>query len=699
MGGTITLRKTLLLGIIALLILIQPITTAVSFTAPEPTWTYWLKTDFIHPVSLFSDWDATIGFRNRQNVLLIDASNSDKFSAQPARVYLGDSIFEDVIYDSLERIYNFEDCCDFDIIQLIRLIYLDNEKTETGHSTLSRSLKNQICDALGSAKYWFTEPGKDKQIFYTENHQILYHTSELLVGQLFPNSTFKNSYMTGIDHHEHALPLVKRWLDWKAQFGFAEWHSGVYYTETIAALVNLVDFANDAEVVTKAAMVLDLMAFGFAANFYNGTYATSMGRLYDSRRIGTCLESAAEAAWLMLGIGRHKPDISNMANVALATSNHYAPPPIIEAIAADATNYIEHKERNSIDLDDGPLYNISYSEKDMMFWWSMAASIAPQTIDESLRMINKYDLDSNLIYGPKLLTNFLKVASFFRGISLSEYSNLIQIITEGVCLQSANIYTYRTPYYQLSGAQDHFKGTNSMQSHIWQATLDKEAFVYTNCPGAITQGFEQKWMGGWRPRATFYKNIGIIQYDRSSLPVGAKLLLRILRRVADIKYNYVHAYFPTKAFDEWEIDGGWVFGKKGDGYVALYSYKPTWWKNNYELRSLGLKNAYICEMGSADEYNTFENFKTSIKQADIDITKEKLGYNVCYNSPSQGIVTVAWNGPMQVGDETVDLGPYPRFENSYCNQEFGTKITTIEFDKSRLELDFNTWTRDYTPQL
>ena len=113
--------------------------------------------------------------------------------------------------------YQYKDCCDFDMTRLIRIIYLDNNKTEMGSPFLNSAIKNQICDAFGKAKYWYTEPTVTEQIFYTENHQIMYHSAELLVGQLFPNSTFTNSGMTGNEHYNHALPLVLKWLDTELQ--------------------------------------------------------------------------------------------------------------------------------------------------------------------------------------------------------------------------------------------------------------------------------------------------------------------------------------------------------------------------------------------------------------------------------------------------------------------------------------------------
>ena len=105
---------------------------------------------------------------------------------------------------------------------------------------LNGTTKQTVIDALGRAKYWYDEMGVyDHAIYTTENHQILYHSSEYLLGQMFPNDTFVNSGMTGKEHEEHAVPLIKRWLNWRGQFGMSEWHSATYYVEDIAALVGL----------------------------------------------------------------------------------------------------------------------------------------------------------------------------------------------------------------------------------------------------------------------------------------------------------------------------------------------------------------------------------------------------------------------------------------------------------------------------
>jgi hypothetical protein len=627
---------------------------------------------------------------------LNDSINSNHVYAQVSRLYKGLNVSETSIENSLYKIYALKDTLDFTLNNLIRLIYININR-----SILGPSIRNMVIDAFGKTKYWYTEPLRDDMIYYTENHQILFHTAELLIGQLFPNDTFVISNMTGLEHVNHALPLVKRWLDWRGQFGFAEWHSNTYYTEDIAALVNLVDFSEDSEIVYKAAMVLDIIAFDFANNYYKGRYATTHGRCYDGSKVGASAlspasrDSTSESAWIMLGIGEHNPnDRSNLAAVALATSDYYAPPPILEYIANNATLYNEHKERNSINMDEGPLYNIKYNEEDLMFWLGMSAVLPPQTIIDVFNLVEKYNIKSDNMYGPKLISDFFKVSAYLHGISLSQYADKMRLITQGICLETANTYTYRTPNYQLSGAQDHQKGLNSFQEHIWQATLDNDAFVYTNSPGGLTKDLKQEFVGGWNPRATLYKNVGIIQYDRETLPLEGELLLYFYNLFSGNKF-YQHAYFPRWAFDEVQQQGKWTFGTKDDGYIALYSYGNTYWASDYELRVNGYKNLWIVELGSATEYGTFNQFISDILQSDIVIQPLFLGYSVFYDSPSQGHVTVSWEGDMMVGSETVDLGPYPRFDNDYCYQDFGNEITTIQFENQSLELNFNNASRRY----
>ncbi len=78
---------------------------------------------------------------------------------------------------------------------------------------------------------------------------------------------------------------------------------------------------------------------------------------------------------------------------------------------------------------------------------------------------------------------------------------------------------------------------------------------------------------------------------------------------------YTHAFFPQDHFDEVIQEGNWTFGRTGDGYVALYSWRePTWREYDptvYATRDMvkpfdlvadgGPDNVWIVEVGDSGQ--------------------------------------------------------------------------------------------------
>nr|MDO8109477.1 hypothetical protein [Candidatus Sigynarchaeota archaeon] len=634
-------------------------------------------------------------FTQRQEIYRNASGSGSSLGAQIIRVYMNQSADEDAIAEGLQDILALRDTMDFDLNYMLRILYLDKIA-----NVLSPGIKETIKGALLACKYWYTEPSdNDTAIYWTENHQILFHAAELLAGQLWPGDVFSISDMTGTEHAAHATPMIEQWLGWKGKFGFTEWHSDVYLNMDIGALVNLVDFANNTAIATKAAMVLDLIGFDLACNYYKGLYATAHGRTYDDnvRGQGTgapAREDIAEAAWLFLGLGYHRGGGRNLGAVSLGTTVRYAAPPVIEAIAKNATVSLEHRGRDGIGVDEGATWGIAYDEESVPFWWEMAAPVAPPVIEASFAIMEHYGIRPEIVCGYGI-PEILKFGSSARGLTLSEYSELLGTITRGTVLGTANTYTYRTSRYQLSGVQDRLKGYAGFQEHYWQASLDDDACVYTNAPGGL--GFAP-FTGGWKPRTTLYKNVGIIQYDRPSMPIEGELAAYLIDGAINMytgERPYNHAYFPRWAFDEVQSLGKWTLGSKNGSYIALYSDQPTFWASTYDLQVLGRKNAWIVELGSVDECGSFDAFIASVTAASIHVVPLAMGYDISFDSPSRGPVHVAWDGPMAVNGTDVDLGPYPRFDNPYCYQEFGTTTTVIEHANQRLTLDFDAGTRTH----
>ncbi|MBN2154664.1 MAG: hypothetical protein JW776_01290 [Candidatus Lokiarchaeota archaeon] len=618
-------------------------------------------------------------------------------NTQFINVYLGNPVVESQILGGLYKIYG-EDGGDFEMNKVLRLLYLNNVT-----DVLTNETRTLIEGALLYGKYWVDQQGVSNGLYWTENHQIGYHTAELLSGQMFRARTFNRTLMTGEEHIAHAEYMITKWIDWRARFGFSEYHSNVYYDIDFRALLNLVDFAENATIANKAAMLLDLMNFDFANNYFKDIYAIAHGRCYGESKVATVTgsfqnrDSIADAVWLWLGIGGYNGWGISTTEAFILTST-YQPSSILEKIAQDAKVFNEHKDRNGMNVDEGESYGIEYNEEDIMYWWGMTNYLGSEIIETTFDYVEKYDIDPALVFGPGVM-NYTRFAANLRALSLSEFSLLMKEFTEGIAQEAANLYTYRTSYYQLSGLQDYQKGKNSVQEHIWQASLSNNAYIFTNAPGGLNwKG--GPFMGGWMPRGVFHKNIGVIQYDHRHEIIGGKLLAQL----ADAGLNMFtgnrpknHAYFPKWAFDQVVSKGRWTFGSKDGGYVALFSKNPTFWASDYELTALGEKNVWIVEMGSESEYASFADFIQQILSAQIDIKSARIGFTVSYDSPSQGLASVGWEGDFIVNGTVMDL-EYERFENKYVSTAgFNSLETIIEFNGEKLTLNFANNTRLYEP--
>ena len=578
-----------------------------------------------------------------------------------------------------------EDTADFRAAALVRLLYLDDE---TG--ALGADRRAAIEKALLAFRYWVDEPGDDKMAYWTENHQILFHSAELLAGQRWPDKAFENSGMTGAEHVAHATPRLKRWMALRGRFGFSEWHSNVYFNEDIPALLNLVDFAEEEALRTQAAMVLDVLALDLAYNMFKGFFATTHGRTYPNKFLNGLTDSTGDWAWIVLGLGEmHSP--TNFSASFQATSS-YAPPPLLETLAETVRLQHEHRQRDSFTTAAGPAFGIGYDGlDDVVVWAGLAALVAPHIIDGTVEVMEAYDMWAGFLFGdlPESLTGLLKLMAGTP--ALVQLAKDLGPLSQGMALEAVDTYVYRTPHYQLAGAQDYKPGMWGPQTLIWQATLDGEAFALTTFPGgldpnaaggSIEQTFADPWTGGWYPRATLHKNVGVFQYRR--LPVHEDWASMVIG-------DYTHARFPKAGFDEVVEDGRWVIGRKGDGYLALWSeVQATWAEDDplAEWRAEGAENRWIVQLSSAEESGDFPTFVAAVTGAAIE-----TGETLRFESPTLGLIEVAWSGPMLVAGAEVDIGPHERWDNSTLQQRYGDDRMLLTVGDRTLDLDFGEGTR------
>jgi hypothetical protein len=587
------------------------------------------------------------------------------FFSQIARLELGRAVDECPIREALHVVDSRVDCCDFSVGGLLRILYLYRDSPH-----LSCELVSSIEDHILNFKYWWDEAGGDnRRCYWTENHQIIFHSDELLAAQLFPQATFGNSGKDAGYHTAHALHLIRRWFGFRARFGFSEWLSNNYFEEDLLALVNLHDFAQQPDIRHQAKACIDLLMFEMAMHTYRGIMGCTHGRTYTRLIKGARSEDATNTAKLMFGMGLYcKP--ASLGTIPLATST-YRCPPIFEQIAADLDTPRLFKERHSIEIADAPTYGLSYdSLEDGHLYWSIQ-----DYIHEAI-----YDLaqETRRSFGVMLYEDYLQRYYQVWNWQVEQYGKIVDRNIDCHAMTEVHIQTYRTSAYMLSCAQSYRPGKPGYQQHPWQATLSPDAVVFANHPGSDDE----------RSRPNFWAGNGILP----RVAQHENVLVCIHHVPADDPFPFSHAYFPRDAFDKVVECDRWVFGRKGEGYVGLYSQHPARWLADphddahrvIELRAEAPTNGWIVEMGDEAHWGSFANFVETVSAAPV----EAAGLDVSYNSPSVGRVQFGWHGPLRVDGNQVELHDYPRFHNPYCQADFPSRRYTIQHGDRVYVLDF-----------
>lgn len=643
-------------------------------------------------------------------------AHAERAERDPDFTWDADAVTAGSFSDQLADIRGWKDTSDFDVLYLVNLLYGYRDQ-------LSPELVATLEEALLAYEYWYTEPTPpgvlDEKYYWSENHRIIFHAVEYLMGQAYPDAVFTNDGRTGAEHRDEARERILAWLDEKAELGFTEWHSDVYYQKTATPLLTLVEWAEDDEIATRAAMVLDLVLFDLALHLHEGNLGATHGRSYMK-------DKSVAADQDVFGLNRLLFDDTDQPYVSrgdagatlFARAATYRPPAVLSRVASFDEEMVD-RERMGVPLDmtvpvtpapEEP-YGYGFGPEFVDFWWERGAQPAWQLAETTLDTVETHGLWETPTFAP-----FQDLADAV-GDDLDAARSLLQTLAPVLSfalLGEANTITYRTDDVMLSTVLDFRPGTYSDQHHVWQATLDEEAVVFTTHPknepfaGADSWPDEDGyWTGsGSLPRAVQNGAAGISLYaprtpETGPLPGFDHLPL-------------THAWFPTERFDEVVRDGNWTFGRRGDGYVALWSWRPPEWRQYapgevftdgltapFDLVAPGgADNVWIVQVGD-DRLGTFEEFQEALRSAPIAVTPRPPtaegfpgGFDVSFASPTEGLMTVGQDGPFVVEGAEVPTRHEMRFDNPWAEVPFQDAVYEIGDADGGVVLDFDTGTRE-----
>ncbi|WP_429932354.1 hypothetical protein [Agrobacterium vitis] len=233
-----------------------------------------------------------------------------------------DAVLEKLLSDTLAAIDRREDCSDFILVPLLWLLgaYAD---------VLTPDQRERVRQSVLNYRYWVDEPGNDTMWFWSENHVLCFHTSQLLAGQLMPEAVFSASGRTGEQQAALARQRLHRWFDSVEAHGLAEWNSAAYYPIDFIGLLALDHWA-EPDIATRARHQLDLIFRMIALHTLAGVPAGSQGRAYDKELRAGPLTELAPFAWVAFGEGWLN---GGVASLPMFCASHYQPPEDLAELA------------------------------------------------------------------------------------------------------------------------------------------------------------------------------------------------------------------------------------------------------------------------------------------------------------------------------------------------------------------------------
>ncbi len=363
-----------------------------------------------------------------QRIASVDGlSRGDKFGFYIqtilARKAIGLELVSDQehLYTTLNQIESRYDCSDFLISGLIR--YMKNY-------SVSADLEKRIQSVLQDYRYWMSMDGTDAMCFWSENHSLLFYSSAMLVGEMYPEMYFTRAHMTGKELAAFGRRLSMEWFDDVESYEFEEFLSTVYMNITLVSLLNIIDYG-DHEISERARKAADRMIRELSIHTFDGVVIAPMGRVYRNvinpplQGVQTLINIIDPTAPTSFGEGWLS---------YLATSGYRIP-------------------------DDA--YSLMKMSCDKRYSSGNAEINLLKTSDYCLTSVSSPRLDG-----------YERWKNITLGDDLSKYEN------KHLYTKSFNERFHGTTFFQ--------PGVYGYQQHMWSAALSAEAILFVNHPGSFS---------------------------------------------------------------------------------------------------------------------------------------------------------------------------------------------------------------------
>lgn len=339
----------------------------------------------------------------------------------------------DLMLVTLQQINDNYDCSDFLLAGLIR--YMKNY-------SLDEELEKRVKEVLLAYRYWMTMPGSDAMCFWSENHSLLFYSSAMLVGAMYPEEIFTRSNMTGRELYEFGKKLTLEWIEDLEEYGFEEFNSSVYMNITFVSLLNIIDYA-EKDIAVRAKKIADTLIENLAIHTFDGAVISPMGRVYRG-----IIDPPSQGVQSLLNLAE-------------------------------------------------PSLPYSYGEGWMSFYYTSTYKLPSDVLEKANSEIDTtYSTGNALVAITKGKNAMLTSVQSPRQDGFKQWKN-VTLEDDSDSYIGTHTYT-KSMNERFHGTTCFAPGVYGYQQHMWVAALDKEAILFANNPGVTSDAISMRpgyWYG------------------------------------------------------------------------------------------------------------------------------------------------------------------------------------------------------------
>lgn len=475
----------------------------------------------------------------------------------------------------------------------------------------------------------------------TENHWVMYYVSLYLMSELYPDEPAE-TWFTGkssTENLQESREWLLHWMETTTTIGQGEYNPTHYIGEYATPMLMLAVWAEDPEIRMGGRILLDWLFAELATVTLEGVLRGPNSRTDENSVIERWNSLAGVFSWVLFG-NTPSPRYSWGQYYAIL-GEHYQVPEVIYRIAVDRKEDILQRDRARTRR-----------------YWRYSEELSPP------------------IFKTQYLRRDYAVGSYQGGIS-----DPIQ-----------------THVWDVTWRVDDPRGVHptmfSLHPHSSGRVMQ---MFFSTFPDPMPESVTREGKPSYNSPD---KLLGCSPYEEVLQDLDTVIALYNIKPGED--FPHINGFFSKDLEDLTECASGWIFARGGNTFLAykpLADYEwigstfyPSMWSDpepgeDKILQSPHLKNGTILQAASADEFDSFEDFKTAMRDLPLEYSLEPVP-TVRMTSLRGRTLEFSYGQTPRVDGRFVDYSKWQLFEGTHLNSKLGSGRLSITHGRLERVLDF-----------